>query len=304
VNPAHRRWDAGRPVDLLATLAPLRRGTGDPAHQVDADGTFWWACRTPDGPGTILLCSAGPGTVDARAWGAGAQWLLDRVPALLGTDDDWSALDVSSHAGLHEVRRRNPGLALPATGLVLDALVPAVLEQRVTGPEARGAWRGLLRRFGSPAPGPRSDLRVPPTPAILLEITTWQWHRLGVDSQRQRAIRAAATVAGRLEECVRMPRTDALARLRYVPGVGEWTAAETAQRAFGDPDAVSVGDYHIHDVVVHFLTGRPRGSDAEMLELLAPWAGHRQRVVRLIELSGVGAPRFGPRLATVDIRAL
>jgi 3-methyladenine DNA glycosylase/8-oxoguanine DNA glycosylase len=291
-------------VDLLATLAPLRRGTGDPAHQVDADAAFWWACRTPDGPGTLVLRAAGPRVVDARAWGAGGPWLLERVPALLGADDDWSGLDVTAHAGLHEVRRRNPGLALPATGLVLDALVPAVLEQRVTGPEARRAWRGLLRRFGAPAPGPRRDLRVPPAAATLLEITTLQWHQLGVDSQRQRAIRAAATVAARLEECVHMPRADALARLRHVPGVGGWTAAETVQRALGDPDAVSVGDYHIHDVVVHFLTGRPRGSDAEMLELLEPWAGQRQRVVRLIELSGVGAPRFGPRLAPLDIRAL
>jgi 3-methyladenine DNA glycosylase/8-oxoguanine DNA glycosylase len=145
---------------------------------------------------------------------------------------------------------------------------------------------------------------VPPAASTLLEITTWQWPRLGVDGHRQRAIRAAATVASRLEECVWMPRADALARLRHVPGVGEWTAAETAQRALGDPDAVSVGDYHIHDVVVHFLTGRPRGSDAEMLELLRPWAGQRQRIVRLIEHSGIGAPRFGPRLAPLDIRTL
>jgi 3-methyladenine DNA glycosylase/8-oxoguanine DNA glycosylase len=195
------------------------------------------------------------------------------------------------------------GADLPEkAGFVTIRVVP--YDPFVTGPEARTAWRGLLRRFGSPAPGPRADLRVPPEPARLLEITTWQWHQLGVDSQRQRAIRAAATVARRLEECVHMPREDALARLRHVPGVGQWTAAETAQRAFGDPDAVSVGDYHIHDVVVHFLTGRARGSDAEMLALLQPWAGQRQRVVRLIECSGVGAPRFGPRLATVDIRAI
>jgi len=89
-----------------------------------------------------------------------------------------------------------------------------------------------------------------------------------------------------------------------LPGIGEWTAAETAQRALGHPDAVSVGDYHLKDLVVHFLTGRARGEDAEMLRLLEPWVGQRQRVVRLIELSGVGKLRFGPRLAPVDIRAI
>jgi len=127
-------------------------------------------------------------------------------------------------------------------------------------------------------------LRVPPSPADVLDVPTWDWHRLGVDITRLRAVRAAATVAPRLEECLALPVADALARLRIVPGVGEWTAAETVQRALGDPDTVSVGDFHIHDVVVHALTGRPRGDDAEMLRLLAPWAGQRQRVVRLIEL--------------------
>jgi 3-methyladenine DNA glycosylase/8-oxoguanine DNA glycosylase len=148
------------------------------------------------------------------------------------------------------------------------------------------------------------ELRVPPSPAVLLDVTTWDWHRLGVDLQRQRAVRAAATVAHRLEECMTMAPTEARNRLRLLPGIGEWTAAETAQRAWGDPDAVSVGDYHIKDLVVHYLTGRPRGSDAEMLTLLAPWAGDRQRIVRLIEISGVGKPRFGPRFAPNDIRAI
>jgi 3-methyladenine DNA glycosylase/8-oxoguanine DNA glycosylase len=300
---AQRDWDAGRPVDLAATLGPLRRGTGDPAHVLDPAGGFWWACATPDGDATLAIRVRGS-AVTARAWGAGRQWLLDRLPALLGAGDDWSGLDLAAEPRLRDILRRRPGLRLPATGLVLDALVPAVLEQRVTGHDARRAWRLLLRRFGRPAPGPATDLRVPPSARDLLDIPTWDWHRLGVDLQRQRAIRAAATVAPRLEECAAMDQTAALARLRVVPGVGVWTAAETAQRALGHPDAVSVGDYHLKDQVVHFLTGRPRGDDAEMLRLLEPWAGQRQRVVRLIEVSGVGKPRFAPRLSPVDIRAI
>jgi 3-methyladenine DNA glycosylase/8-oxoguanine DNA glycosylase len=145
---------------------------------------------------------------------------------------------------------------------------------------------------------------VPPAAAALLDVPSWNWHRLGVDISRQRTIRAAATVAARLEECVALPREAASKRLRIVPGIGEWTAAEVAQRAWGDPDAVSVGDYHIHDQVVHALTGRPRGDDAEMLALLEPWRGHRQRVVRLIEVSGVAKPRFGPRYSPIDMRAM
>jgi 3-methyladenine DNA glycosylase/8-oxoguanine DNA glycosylase len=298
-----RVWDAGRPVDVRTTVWPLVRGTGDPAHRIDAAGRFWWACTTPDGPGTLTVRAVGT-VATGRAWGPGAEWLLDRLPTLLGEDDDWSDLDVSAVRLLHEARRRRPGLRLPNTGLVLDALVPAILEQKVTGQEARRSWRLLLRRFGTPAPGPVEGMYVPPTAEVLLDVPTWDWHRFGVDLKRQRAIRAAASVARRLEECSAMAPAAAVARLQVVPGVGVWTAAETAQRALGHPDAVSVGDYHLPNMVVHLLAGRARGTDGEMLELLAPWAGQRQRVMRLVEVTGISAPRYGPRFAYTDIRAL
>ena len=306
VSPAERVWDAGRPVDVRSTLAPLRRGAGDPAHRIDADGSFWLAAATPGGGGTLALRALDTTRVLARAWGDGGPWLLDRLPLLLGERDgsDWANLDLGDWPRLRDVLRRRPGMRLSATGLVMDALVPAVLEQRVTGMEARRAWRGLLARYGAPAPGPQVDLRVPPSAATLLAVPSWEWHRLGVDGQRLRAVRAAATVASRLEECVGLDDAAALARLRIVPGIGEWTAAETAQRALGHPDAVSVGDFHLADLVVGFFTGRPRGTDAEMLELLEPWRGQRHRVVRLIELSGVAKPRFGPRYAPLNTRAM
>jgi len=290
-------------VDLLGTLAPLRRGQGDPANRVDLDGTFWRACATPSGDGTLALRVRGA-TVEATAWGPGATWLLESVPALLGGAAEQPALDLSRQPLLAEVARRSPGIRLCATGLVMDELVPTILEQRVTGTQAHRAWRQLLRRYGRRAPGPHPDLWVPPSAGALLDVPTWAWHRFDVDHSRSRTVRAAATVARRLEECVAMPLADAVARLRHVPGVGEWTAAETAQRAFGHPDAISVGDFHLADVIVHFFTGRARGTDEEMVELLEPWRGQRQRVVRLILRSGVGKPKFGPRYAPLDMRAM
>jgi len=298
-----RIWDAGRPVDLRRTLGGLIRGAGDPAHLLDARGAFWWACSTPDGDATIAL-RAGE-RVHASAWGSGGQWLLDRVPTLLGESDDWSALDLGVLPHLRDLLRRHPGMRLPSTGRIFDSLVPAILEQRVTGNEARRSWRQLLFRYGTPAPGPAPRMRVAPTPRVLLQIPTWDWHRMGVDGQRQRAIRAAATVAQRLEECVELSLDDAMARLQVVPGIGIWTAAETAQRALGHPDAVSVGDFHLANVVVHHLTGAARGTDEQMLELLEPWRGQRQRIVRLIEMSpSAGPPKFGPRYSPLDIRAM
>jgi 3-methyladenine DNA glycosylase/8-oxoguanine DNA glycosylase len=300
---AERDWVAAWPVDLPATVGPLLRGRHDPAHRLDGVGRFWWTCDTPDGPGTLAVAARGR-NVHAQAWGDGTDWLLDRLPALLGEGDDWSALDLSSAPTLHRTCRVHPGVRLTSTGRVLAVLVPTILEQKVTGQEARRAWRLLLSRFGTPAPGPAPGLRVPPTPRALLDVPTWEWHRLGVDLKRQRTIRAAASLATRLEECADLPLEAAAARLQLVPGVGPWTVAETLQRAVGHPDLVSVGDYHLKHMVVHLLTGRARGSDEEMLDLLAPWAGQRQRVMRLVELSGITAPRYGPRFAYTDIRAI
>ncbi len=291
-------WRAGRPVDVLRTLRPLVRGPGDPAHRT-ADGAFWRAALTPCGPATIALRQAGREEVHACSWGPGAEWSIAAVPDLLGFRDAVETF-VPRHPLLHDVHRRHPGVRVPRTGLVLDALVPAILEQKVTGTQAHQAWRFLLTRYGTPAPGPL-PLRVPPPPAVLLEVPTWDWHRAGVDLKRQRAIRAAATVAARLEECCGMSPADALARLRVVPGIGVWTAAETAQRALGDADAVSVGDIHIPGLVGWALLGRPLDDDG-MLEVLAEWVPHRHRVVRLVELSRVGKPRFAPRFSPIDYR--
>jgi 3-methyladenine DNA glycosylase/8-oxoguanine DNA glycosylase len=246
--------------------------------------------------------------VSAQAWGPGATWLLESAPGLVGESDDWTGLDVSGHALLRDTRRTFPGVRIGRTGLVLDSLVPACLEQRVTGPEAFRAWRELVRGHGEPAPGPELGLWVPPGAPELLDVPSWDWHRYGVDPHRYKAIRAVATVAGRLEDCVQMVAGGdfdaASTRLRAVPGVGGWTAAETALRALGDPDAVSVGDYHLKHLVGYALAGVQRSDDDTMLELLEPWRGQRARVIRLIELSGVKPPRRGPRFNYTDIRAI
>jgi 3-methyladenine DNA glycosylase/8-oxoguanine DNA glycosylase len=298
-----RRWRTDRPLDLVRTVAPLRHGSGDPTWRF-VGGVFWRAASTPAGAATISV-SVTSDEVTARAWGPGADWLLSAAPGLIGETDDWTGLDVSGHRVLHQVRRQYPGVRLCRTGLVLDSLVPACLEQRVTGPEAFRAWRELVRGYGEPAPGPAEvRLWVPPGAAEILQVPTWDWHRYGVDHQRYKAIRAAATVADRLEECRTLDPDAALSRLRLVPGVGEWTAAEVAIRALGHPDAVSVGDFHLKNLVGYALTGAPRSDDATMLALLEPWRGHRARVVRLVELSELTPPRYGPRFNYNDIRAI
>ncbi len=294
-------WRAPFELDLRRTLGVHARGRGDPAYRVAADNSIWRTSLTPDGPGTIRVRQDGE-VILAAAWGPGASWLLETLPGALGADDDRAGFD-PAHPLLRELSTRFPGVRVGRTGRVLEALVPAVLEQKVVGVEARRAWRYLLLRFGAPAPGPApAGMRVPPPAATWRRIPSWEWHRAGVEGVRARTIIGAAEVAGRLEEIVTMRGDDADRRLRSLPGIGVWTSAEVRQRACGDADAVSVGDYHLPARVGWALAGRVVDDDG-MLELLAPYPGHRHRAARLIELSGLAPPRRGPRMSVRDYRS-
>jgi hypothetical protein len=327
-----REWQPPFGVDVRLTLSVHRRGGGDPAYRVDAAGAVWRTSLTPDGPGTLRItarpaaagpaasgpAAAGPAAsgpaasgpaassagplITGQAWGPGAAWLLDTLPAQLGADDDLSGFSVR-HPVVAELTLRYQGLRIGRSARVFEALVPAVLEQKVVGKEAHRAWRILLRTYGEPAPGPvPAGMRVFPAPSTWARIPSWAWHRAGVEGVRARTIIGAARVAARLEQICELDPAEADRRLRSLPGIGPWTSAEIRQRAAGDADAVSIGDYHLPKAVGWTLAGRIT-DDAGMLELLAPYAGHRYRVARLIELGGGLPPRRGPRTPVRDYRA-
>lgn len=297
-----RAWRPDFALNLRSVLAPLRRGGGDPAFRTTEAGLTWLVANTEAGVGTLAL-RASTCEVRASAWGDGADVLLSGIPRLLGADDDDSGFE-AHHPLIATLRRRLPTLRLGATGRVWDMLVASVLEQKVTGHEAHRSWRELCRRSGTPAPGPApAGMYAPPTPHAILTIRDWEWHRAGVDQARRRAIINAAQIATHLEKAVRLRGRAGRDLLRTVPGIGFWTAAEIAQRAWGDADAVSVGDFHIPGLVGYALLGR-KIDDKGMLEVLAPYAPHRHRVVRYIEAGGPGKPRYGPRFAPRDYREL
>lgn len=295
-------WVPRWPVDVRATVGSLRRGRGDPTIYFDSAGAVWWATTTPHGAGTLRLSvsSEGRHEVRAAAWGPGAEWLSDGVPTLLGGDDvSWHEFR-PTHASLREAWRRAPGWRVPRTRRPFDACVAAVIEQKVTGVEARSAWRRLVSRFGEPAPGPvtgerRAHLVVPPAPAVWRDLPDWEYRRAGVTPQRVRTIRVLAAAASAIERTAERDGPSADAVLRSLPGVGVWTSAEVRHRAHGDPDAVSFGDFHVAKDVCWWLTG-DIGDDARMASVLHEYVGHRYRVQRLMELSGAHAPRRGPRM--------
>jgi 3-methyladenine DNA glycosylase/8-oxoguanine DNA glycosylase len=284
-------------IDLAQTLGPLAHGRGDPTVRFAADG-IWRATRTPSGPVTLRLRSVAGG-VAAAAWGPGATTAIEELPALVGVTDDPSRL-VPQHRLIADLARRLPGLRLTRSNRSFEALLPAICEQKVTGIEARAAFRGMVRAFGTPAPGP-GGLWLPPEASVLAGLPYFAFHRFGLERRRADILRRTAALAPRLEG---LPPADAYRLLASVPGIGPWTLAEVGRVAFGDPDAVSVGDFHIPNLVAWALAGEPRADDARMLELLEPYRGQRGRVQLLLEASGIRAPRYGPRMAPRSIADL
>ncbi len=286
------------------TLAPQRRGPGDPCYQLDAQRAIWRTSLQTSGPVTARIHRTAPDTVTCQAWGDGAQEYVDALPALLGFDDDASDFR-PQHPVVAAAAARVPHLRLGRTARVLEALVPAVIEQRVPGADAFRAWRLLVTKFGSPAPGPApARMRVPPSAEAWRRIPSWEFHRANVDPGRARTIVGCAQRAATLERQSVRPVVEAREALTTLPGVGVWTAAEVAQRAFGDADALSIGDYHISKMIGWTLIGRPV-DDAGMVELLEPMRPHRYRVVRMLEASGLAVePRRGARLPVQQISKL
>lgn len=280
---------------------------GDPTHRW-GDRAFARAVLTPGGPGTIRFQwaegSAACGVVDVEAWGPGADWLLAASPRWLGTDDDASTFDPTPNRRLAEMWRRSGRWRLAASGVVWQELAAAIVSQRVTAVSAMSSWRRICRAWGEPAPGPL-PLTLPPAPSVLADVSYVALHRHGLERRRADALVRAARHAGRLEEAAAMPVGDALARLSALSGLGVWTATATTTVSHGDPDVVILGDYGVPTLVSYAFTGDPaRADDARMLGLLAPYSGHRWRVVRLLQDGGLRPPRRAPRARNPRIERL
>jgi len=284
-----------------ACLSAYRFGTGDPTTRL-SPGEFWRASFTPFGPATLRIrwdpADRDGQTIEAEAWGDGRDWMMQRAEAMTGAFDPGYHF-VDAHPAVLRSQRNHPGVRFGASSMLYHELVPTILGQRITGGEAIRQWHRLCRKLGAPSPGPGPEngagLLLPPSPATLAGRPAWWFHPLGVEAKRAEALRTVARHADKMWAWSRLDTTALGTKLALLPGIGPWTIGSVMASAVGDPDAVAVGDFHLKNWVSYALDGRPRGTDERMLELLAPYAGQRGRVVRLLLLDGPSPPAFGPR---------
>lgn len=294
---------SGPGVDLGATLAWYRHGRDDPTTWIDragdgprSAGRFVRATWTPDGPATLHIRWSADETLDAETWGPGADWLLARVPHMVG---DLDAGDTGLEADVHPVvaatAKANRFTRIGASGTLYHELLPTILQQRITALEAKQQWAVLCREVSDPAPGPFSRLLAPPAPEVLVRQPSWWFHPLGVERKRAQPMIEVARHASKFWDWAELEPSEVARLLRLIPGIGVWTTGCVTGPALGDVDAVPVGDYHVKNLIGWNLADEARATDERMLQLLAPYAGRRGRVVRAVMAHGRRAPKFGPK---------
>jgi 3-methyladenine DNA glycosylase/8-oxoguanine DNA glycosylase len=285
-----KRWPLDRPLDLKVTLGFALPKTPSLLRFREDQATY--GLWTEHGPATVSL-GIEEGVLAADAEGPGAEDALAAVPRTVGLSDDGDCF--RPQPGLvSDMHRKHRGLRMGSTGRVFDTILPTVIGQRVTTDEANRAYRRLVTAVGEAAPG-ETGLLLPPRPEAVAELSFTELHSIGLEQARAKVVLEVARRATRLEEITGLDRAGALQRLLAITGVGPWTAAQVMGAAWGDHDAVPTGDFHIPNTVAWALAGESRGTDERMLELFESYRPQRRRALLLIKMSGIHAPRYGPR---------
>jgi 3-methyladenine DNA glycosylase/8-oxoguanine DNA glycosylase len=287
-------------VDLAATLGSVLWLPRDPTARLTS-GRFERATQTPEGSGTVVVTwTPDARTARVEAFGDGAGWLVDRVPRLLGCEDDVTGFDPAGPP-LRDLWRQHGRRRIARTGTLWHDLTCLVVQQRIDRLSAADQWRRLVTTHGTPAPGV-DGLWAPPAPATLARLSSPDLHRLGLERKRAQTLVGAGLALAHHQHIADDDVATGTAALRAVPGIGPWTTGCLAALTWGDRDAVIPGDSGIPSLVGWVLAGRHRSDDAAMIELLEPHRPHRYRVLGLVMASGRRPPRTAPRGTREDIR--
>jgi AraC family transcriptional regulator, regulatory protein of adaptative response / DNA-3-methyladenine glycosylase II len=219
--------------------------------------------------------------------------VIRQVRALLDLDADPMAINTvlknSFMTGDENCADRLAGLRVPGCLNGFELAVRAILGQQVTVAAGRTFTQRVVDAFGSPIETPFPGLtRLFPTAEVLAAASGEALGQLGIVKQRQAAIVALARAVAS-KELVLHPDVNpgvnietTMAKLRELPGVGDWTAQYIAMRALRWPDAFVAGDVALHKAM-GLLNREPKLSPtktaAAALEASQTWRPWRSYAV-------------------------
>ncbi|MGI5247282.1 AlkA N-terminal domain-containing protein [Dactylosporangium sp. CA-139066] len=214
-------------AESLLTFLAHRAVSG--IDSVEEDG-YHRNLRLPHGTGRAVLRPA-HGHVAATLRLADVRDLapaVARCRRLFDLDADPVAVDavLGADPALAPMVLKEEGVRVPRATDGFEIAVRAVVGQQISVAAARTVLRKLIA----------ADAGLFPTAEELLELPD---EAFAMPEARRRTLRglAAAVAAGELDLDGGGDREETVARLKALPGIGDWTAQYTAMRALGDPDA-------------------------------------------------------------------
>jgi AraC family transcriptional regulator of adaptative response / DNA-3-methyladenine glycosylase II len=292
-------WDA-----LAAYLGPR----AIPGVEVATPGRYARTLRQGDAFGTVEVePAAGANHLVATLRMSGAAPIIrvsERLRRLFDLSADPGRIDseLAADRDLAPRVRAHPGLRVPGAFDGFELAVRAILGQQVSVRGATTLAGRIAHVYGEKLPGlPGGDggrelpSRVFPGAEALVDVDP---RAVGLTGARANAIsalaRAVADGALDLDGGSDLERN--VARLRELPGIGEWTAHYIAMRAMREPDAFPAADLGLRRAIGSASRPASAGEVAARAEAWRPWRAYAAlHLWTTPEIRPRGAPRGAPR---------
>ncbi len=198
----------------------------------------------------------------------------------LAADPDSIAIQLAKDQALAPLVAARPGLRVPGAWDGFELAVRAVLGQQVTVAAAIRLAGKLVARYGEPLASPDAETNLThvfPDAAVLARADLSTLATLGLPRSRAAALStvAAAVVADPEIFAAGRSLEEAIAQLRSLPGVGEWTAQYIAMRQLREPDAFPAADIGLLRAMASSAGLRPSASELlARAERWRPWRAY------------------------------
>ncbi|HEX5243497.1 MAG TPA: AlkA N-terminal domain-containing protein [Tepidisphaeraceae bacterium] len=208
----------------------------------------------------------------------------------LSADPDAIAEVLSADPILAPLVKARPGLRVPGGWDGFEIAVRALLGQQITVKGATGLAGRIIAAIGTPIGDGADEYGLThafPRPERFKRSALTG---LGIVQARAAALIEVAGAADRDPHLFdpRKDLEDAIAHLRKLPGIGEWTAQYIAMRAMGESDAFLAGDVAVQRA---FATRGKRMTPAQLRARSQRWSPWRAYAVLHLWMAQNGAPK-------------